>query len=203
MPTPCMLFCTLGSPCLLYSPARPLFKGRHRKAMTVHQAGRLHVHHTAFDHVSPCPHFPMAFLLFRLNFPDLTDRRAIWNVIHMDVGACNGSASRRIGLFFHPRFLDGTAEHPDGADRPAVLKSPMNRPGHVDSCLSLPGVEPRVLSHQSALLRDTGLVRAIRNGQSALHHIATRVTSRTNGKGCAYGWRCVRVPIRTPSRNRA
>ena len=71
--------------------------------------------------------------------------------------------------------------------RLAVLESLMDKPRHVGELMELLGVEQSLLSHHLALLRDAGLVDAIRDGKAVLYQLAPGVAATTSRKSIDIG----------------
>jgi len=71
--------------------------------------------------------------------------------------------------------------------RLAVLESLMERPKHVSELMTLLAVEQSLLSHHLALLREAGLVEAIRDGKAVLYQLAQGVESASAGKALDLG----------------
>ncbi len=71
--------------------------------------------------------------------------------------------------------------------RLAVLESLMDKPMHVGELVALLGVEQSLLSHHLALLREAGLVDAIRDGKAVLYQLAPGVAASTAGKAIDIG----------------
>jgi ArsR family transcriptional regulator len=68
-----------------------------------------------------------------------------------------------------------------------VLESLMDKPKHVGELKKILGVEQSLLSHHLALLREAGLVEAIRDGKAVLYQLASGVASATSGKAIDLG----------------
>ncbi|NKB81793.1 MAG: metalloregulator ArsR/SmtB family transcription factor [Nitrospirales bacterium] len=58
------------------------------------------------------------------------------------------------------------------ATRLAVLESLMDAPKHVGELMVLLNIEQSLLSHHLALLREAGLVEAIRDGKAVLYQLS-------------------------------
>ncbi len=71
--------------------------------------------------------------------------------------------------------------------RLAVLESLMDKPRHVSELVDLLGVEQSLLSHHLALLREAGLVDALRDGKAVLYQLAPGVAASTAGKAIDIG----------------
>jgi len=82
--------------------------------------------------------------------------------------------------------------------RLAVLESLMDKPKHVGDLATLLSVEQSLLSHHLALLREAGLVDAIRDGKAVLYQLAPDVESTTAGKSLDLGCCQLSFPIRKP-----
>ena len=80
--------------------------------------------------------------------------------------------------------------------RLAVLESLMERPQHVSELMSLLSVNQSLLSHHLALLREAGLVDAVRNGKTVLYRLAPGVESATAGKSLDLGCCQLSFPTR-------
>ncbi len=71
--------------------------------------------------------------------------------------------------------------------RLAVLELLMDKPKHVGELVTLLSVEQSLLSHHLALLREAGLVDAVRDGKTVLYQLAPSVESATAGKSLDLG----------------
>ena len=86
--------------------------------------------------------------------------------------------------------------------RLAVLESLMDKPKRVGELMELLGVEQSLLSHHLALLREAGLVDAIRDGKSVLYQLSKNVESATTGKSLDLGCCQLSFPTRKKASKR-
>jgi ArsR family transcriptional regulator len=71
--------------------------------------------------------------------------------------------------------------------RLAVMESLMDGARNVGELMEELGVEQSLLSHHLAILRDTGLVEATREGKTMIYQLPTTVTDSTAGKAINLG----------------
>lgn len=71
--------------------------------------------------------------------------------------------------------------------RLAVLESLLAGGKSVGELMSLLGIEQSLLSHHLAVLRETGLVEASREGKTMVYQLAPAVSSSTSGKALNLG----------------
>ncbi|MEC4679619.1 MAG: metalloregulator ArsR/SmtB family transcription factor, partial [Nitrospirota bacterium] len=71
--------------------------------------------------------------------------------------------------------------------RLAVMESLMDGARNVGELMEELGVEQSLLSHHLAILRDTGLVEATREGKTMIYQLLTTVTDSTAGKAINLG----------------
>ncbi|MDT7043200.1 metalloregulator ArsR/SmtB family transcription factor [Candidatus Nitronereus thalassa] len=71
--------------------------------------------------------------------------------------------------------------------RLAVLESLMDQPRRVGELVSILEVEQSLLSHHLALLREAGLVDALRKGKAVLYQLSSNVGNATTGKALDLG----------------
>ena len=83
--------------------------------------------------------------------------------------------------------------------RLAVVESLMEKPKHVNELIRLLSVEQSLLSHHLAILREAGLVEAVRDGKAVLYQLAPGVESATAGKSLDLGCCQLSFPIRKKS----
>lgn len=73
------------------------------------------------------------------------------------------------------------------ATRLAVLESLMSGPKNVGELIDQLDVEQSLLSHHLAVLRDHGLVEAIREGKTMIYQLPSGVADSTSGKAINLG----------------
>ena len=71
--------------------------------------------------------------------------------------------------------------------RLAVMESLMDGARNVGELMEELGVEQSLLSHHLAILRDTGMVEATREGKTMIYQLPTTVTDSTAGKAINLG----------------
>ncbi|MDH3504470.1 MAG: metalloregulator ArsR/SmtB family transcription factor [Nitrospirota bacterium] len=71
--------------------------------------------------------------------------------------------------------------------RLAVLEVLMSGPKNVGELMDQLGVEQSLLSHHLAILRDTGLVEATREGKTMIYELPESVSDSTAGKAINLG----------------
>lgn len=86
--------------------------------------------------------------------------------------------------------------------RLAVLEALMEQPRHVSELMSLLSVEQSLLSHHLALLREAGLVDAIRDGKTVRYQLAPGLESAATGKSLNLGCCQLSFPTRKKSTKR-
>ncbi len=80
--------------------------------------------------------------------------------------------------------------------RLAVLELLMKKPKHVNELMTLLSVEQSLLSHHLGVLREAGLVEAVRDGKAVLYQLAPGVESETAGKSLDLGCCQLSFPTR-------
>ena len=71
--------------------------------------------------------------------------------------------------------------------RLAVLEGLMSGPKNVGDLMEQLGVEQSLLSHHLAILRETGLVKAAREGKTMVYQLPKTVSDSTSGKAINLG----------------
>ena len=80
--------------------------------------------------------------------------------------------------------------------RLSVVQRLLLGPHHVGELNSGVGVEQSLLSHHLRVLRDAGLVEAVRDGRSVLYRLSPTVAPRGNGREIDLG--CCRLVFDSP-----
>lgn len=80
--------------------------------------------------------------------------------------------------------------------RLAVLESLMAGPKNVGELMAQLGVEQSLLSHHLAILRDTALVEASREGKAMVYQLPASVSGSTSGKAINLG--CCKISFEEP-----
>ncbi len=86
--------------------------------------------------------------------------------------------------------------------RLAVLESLMDKPKRVGELMARLGVEQSLMSHHLAVLREAGLVEAMRDGKSMLYKLSHDVGNTTAGKALDLGCCQLSFPARKKSSRR-
>ena len=86
--------------------------------------------------------------------------------------------------------------------RLAVMESLMEKPKLVGELMNLLSVNQSLMSHHLALLREAGLVDAVRQGKTVLYRLAPGVECATAGKSLDLGCCQLSFPTRKKSLKR-